>query len=65
MFAYEMIWGLAIVVLGVALAWAFMRYKTRDRSKDEVTERATRELYRHPDTYDEKRSEFERQARNR
>ena len=36
------------ILLGLALAWAMTRNMGRDKSKDYVTEKATRELYEDP-----------------
>lgn len=44
------------VILGIAIAYGYIQYKTRNRRNDPVTEAATRSLYDHPETY-EKRAE--------
>ena len=36
------------VLLGLVLAYGIWRNQTRDRSKDHVTEEATKELYENP-----------------
>jgi hypothetical protein len=38
-----------VLVLGLAIAWGLLRYQTRNRALDPLTEAATREEYEHPD----------------
>ena len=45
------------------LAWGLWRYHTRNKRNDPVTEEATRELYDHPDTYEERRDELNHEIR--
>ena len=44
----EMFYGIATVVLGLGIAYGWFRYATRDRSKDKLTEEATRREYDTP-----------------
>lgn len=48
----ELLYGVGTFVLGVVIAWGILRNKYRNRTNDAVTDAATREEYRHPDTYD-------------
>ena len=61
--AWESLWHLGWVVLGAVLAWGLWRYHTRNKRNDPVTEEATRELYDHPDTYEERRDELNHESR--
>lgn len=63
MLAWEMLWLVGIVVLGLGLAWGSWRYHTRNKANDRITEEATRELYKHPETYDETAEELKKQLR--
>ena len=53
MISWEMLWPVGVLILGLALAYGAWRYHSRNKANDRVTERATHELYAHPDTYDE------------
>jgi hypothetical protein len=57
---YELLWGIGVVVLLLALAWGVARYRSRNRANDQIAEQATHELYTDPEHYDEKRAELER-----
>jgi len=63
MLAWEMVWPIAIAILGVALAWGVYRYHTRNRDNDRITEEATRALYKHPETYDETAAELKKELK--
>ena len=43
--SYFIIYVLGVIVLGMAIAYGAARWATRDRSRDPLTEAATRELY--------------------
>jgi hypothetical protein len=63
MIAWELAWPLGALLLGLGLAYGLWRYHTRNRANDPITEEATRELYKHPETYDRKREELKRRIR--
>jgi TRAP-type C4-dicarboxylate transport system permease small subunit len=46
LFGLEAVFGVATALVLLALVWGMVRYVTRNRSKDALTEAATRELYR-------------------
>ncbi len=50
---------LLLVVLAAVAVWTWRRNKRNDR----VTEKATRELYDHPERYDEEREALNREVR--
>lgn len=54
---------LGVIVLFAALVIGLVQYARRDRRNIPVTEEATRELYKHPDTFDQVRPEFEARTR--
>jgi hypothetical protein len=47
--AWEMVYPLGALLLLVVLGVVWWRYRNRDRSLDPVTEKATRELWDHPE----------------
>jgi hypothetical protein len=51
------------ILLAAALIVAIVYYRRRNRANDRITEKATRELYRHPETYDQKKKELEKEIR--
>jgi hypothetical protein len=51
----EMFFGIATVVLALGIAYGWFRYATRDRSKDQMTEDATRREYDRPTRDDKSR----------
>jgi hypothetical protein len=48
----ELLFGVGVLILGVAIAWALVRNKYRNRANDAITDAATREQYTHPNSYD-------------
>jgi hypothetical protein len=52
--APELLYGIGTLALLVALAWATLQYRRRNRANDAVTEQATRDLYRDPEHYDKR-----------
>lgn len=60
---WELAWPIGALALGIALAYGLWSYSTRNRANDRVTEDATRELYKHPETYDRKREALKQQIR--
>lgn len=51
----EWIWGIGIVVLGIAVAYGLMRARQRTASERAMTEHVTREGYRAHDLQDKAR----------
>ncbi|MFZ5735696.1 hypothetical protein BJ123_11494 [Rhodopseudomonas thermotolerans] len=45
----EWLWGIGIIVLGIAIAYALMRNRTRSAAEKRTTERVTKENYRAED----------------
>ena len=60
---YELMWGVAILILLGGLAWGVSRYHSRNRANDQAGEDATREIYDRPGGYDEKRARLKRDIR--
>jgi hypothetical protein len=50
--SWELLFGLGALALFLALAWGFIRYKTRNRANDAITEEATRQMREDPEAYD-------------
>jgi len=48
----ELLFGLGVVVLGLALAWAVIRNRHRNRANDAIGEKAARDQREHPQSYD-------------
>ncbi|RYG89273.1 MAG: hypothetical protein EON59_01720 [Alphaproteobacteria bacterium] len=61
MLSWELAWPIGIALLGLAIAYGVWRYHSRNKANDAITEAATRELYKHPETYDQTR-EYLKQA---
>jgi hypothetical protein len=59
----EMIYGIGALVLGLGLAYGCFRYATRDKSKDAITEAATREMKDHPERYKHTRKIYQDAAK--
>ena len=57
MIAWEMLFHIGWVLLGLALAYGLWKYYTRNKANDPITEQATREQYEHPKSYDNERRE--------
>ncbi|WP_369062001.1 hypothetical protein ABOZ73_07470 [Caulobacter sp. 73W] len=55
---WEMAFPIGVILLGLALAYGLLRYKTRNKANDNITEEATREEYSHPATYDEREGQL-------
>jgi hypothetical protein len=49
---WEAAWIVGALALGIAMAWGLFSYMNRDRSKDALTDRATREEYDNPASQD-------------
>ena len=60
---WEIVYSIGALVLLVAIIWGVMQNKKRNRANDPITEAATRESYKHPETYKEEKKEFEKQVR--
>ena len=54
MLAWELVYPLGALALGIVLAVVLWRNHNRNKHVDPVTEAATREEYDHPDRYDNK-----------
>lgn len=61
---YELLFFIGAIVLLAAIAYGVFRDKTRDRSKDVLTEAATREQYEHPERYRRTQKQFEDAAKD-
>jgi len=48
----ELFYGLGAVVLGLAVAWAVFTNKGRSPRNERIGDAATKEQYRHPESYD-------------
>jgi hypothetical protein len=46
MISTEWMWGIGIVILGLAIAYALMRNRTRTAGQKRQTEMATKDVYR-------------------
>lgn len=62
-FSPEILYGVGIVILVIAFAWALIRKSARNRANDRIAEEATHELYEHPETYPERRRELQKEVR--
>jgi len=62
---YELFYIIGAFVLLAAIGYGVYRDKTRDKSKDRITEAATKEQYEHPERYQQTQREFERAAKHR
>lgn len=60
----EFVYVLGAGILLLALGLAVFSEKTRNRSKDGLTEAATREQYRHPERYERTQKQFEDAAKD-
>lgn len=61
---YELFYLIGAFVLLVAIGYGVFRDKARDKSKDRITEAATKEQYEHPERYQQTQREFERAAKD-
>lgn len=59
----EILFGIGALVLLVGMFWAMVVNRRRNRANDRVTDAATRDLYNHPDGYQQRRGEYEKQLR--
>ncbi len=60
MFQPEILFGVGVGLLFVALIYGMIQYKTRNRANDRLTEAATKALYDDPERFPEKRQALER-----
>ena len=51
--APEILYVIGIVILGLVIAGVLVYVRGRNKANDAVTEAATHELHKHPETYDE------------
>lgn len=63
MISWEIAWPLGALLLGLAIAWGLWSYHTRNKANDRLTEEATREMYKHPDSYERTEKELRKQVR--
>jgi hypothetical protein len=63
MIQLEVLFAVGTVVLFIALLWGFVRYKTRNRANDPITEAATRAEYNHPEAYGAEEAKLKEQVR--
>ena len=45
-------YGLGTLILTAALAWGILSYQRRNKANAPITEKATQELYQHPERYE-------------
>ena len=57
MLSWEMLWPIGTVILAGLLVYGLVKYYTRNKANDRITEQATREQYEHPRSYDDERRE--------
>lgn len=62
MVAYEFFYIIGALLLLAVIGYAVYRDMTRDKSKDAITEAATKEQYEHPERYQETQELFEKAA---
>jgi hypothetical protein len=61
---WEALYGVGLVLVLVAIGWGTYRYNRRPRSNEPITDKATTELYQHPDRYErETRDKLAREAK--
>jgi len=46
-FSWELLWGIGLVGLAIAIAWGSFSYRTRNRANDAVSDEAARLLREH------------------
>lgn len=61
---WEMAFPIGVILLGLALAWGLLRYKTRNKANDRVSEEATRAEYSDPAGYARREESFRDQVRD-
>ena len=61
--SFEILFGVGIVILFAAIAWAAYRSSQRTNAARRVTDKAARELHEHPEQYERDRPALEREAR--
>jgi len=61
---YEIFYFIGAIILLAALGYGIFRNTRRDRSKDRLTEAATREQYEHPERYQHTQKQFEDAAKD-
>ena len=63
MFQPELLYGVGIVGLFLALIWGYVQYKTRNRANDPLTEAATKAEYDQPEDYEAIERDLKKQVR--
>lgn len=61
---YEWLYFVGAMLLLAAFGYGLLRNITRDKSKDAITEAATREEYQHPERYERTQKAFEKAAKD-
>ncbi|MDG2520649.1 hypothetical protein P7B02_03765 [Caulobacter segnis] len=61
---WEMAFPIGVILLGLALAWGLLRYKSRNKAIDRVSEDATRAQYADPESYGRKEQGFREQLKD-
>ena len=46
-FSWELLWGVGLIVIAVAIAWGSFSYRSRNRANDPVSDEAARLLREH------------------
>jgi len=59
----EILWGIGIVLLLIALIWGVRQSRTRNRANDRIAEEATHQEYSDPAHYPQKQRNLEKQTR--
>lgn len=62
--SWELFYPIGALLVLAALVYGALQYKSRNRANDRVTEKATREQYRHPETYKARSKELEKELRS-
>ena len=53
MLSIELLYVIGILLVGGAIAFGLRRSSNRNKANDAVSERATKELYKHPDAFED------------
>ena len=62
--APEILYAVGAALLLAALIYGALQYSRRNRANEPITDKATKELYEHPDRYESKtHDELERKTR--
>ncbi|MBC7769216.1 MAG: hypothetical protein H7124_10555 [Phycisphaerales bacterium] len=61
---YELFYVIGAVLLALAIGYGVWRDKRRDKTKDALTEAATKEQYEHPERYQRTQKIYEEAAKD-